>query len=167
MRHLALPVVLACTITACGDQSNPAEPISEFTPGGMSAAQGRPTEISGEFADPGVCEFPLRIEFSGKAKEIVLGAGRTIFTSPRLFTTITNLENQNQETFSITGAFHQTELANGNVVTVVTGRNLLFDPFAGFVLAIGRFSYAFDAEGFLIQPLEGIGRLIDICELLA
>jgi hypothetical protein len=53
------------------------------------------------------------------------------------------------------------------VVTVVTGRNLLFDPFAGFVLAIGRFSYAFDAEGILIQPLEGIGRLIDICELLA
>jgi hypothetical protein len=60
---------------------------------------------------------------------------------------------------------HQTELANGTVVTVVTGRNLLFDPFAGFVLAIGRFNYAFDAEGILIQPLEGIGRLIDICEL--
>jgi hypothetical protein len=66
-----------------------------------------------------------------------------------------------------TGAFHQTVLSNGTVVTVVTGRNLLFDPIAGLVLAIGTFSYAFDVEDELIHPLEGTGRQIDICELMA
>ncbi len=82
-------------------------------------------------------------------------------------TTLTNLDNpENQETLNITGAFHQTTLENGDVVTVATGRNLLGDPEAGFVLAIGDFSFVFDKEGNLIQPLSGEGQLIDICALL-
>jgi hypothetical protein len=51
-------------------------------------------------------------------------------------------------------------------VTVVTGRNLLGDPEAGFVLAIGNFSFVFDAGGNLIQPLAGKGTLTNICELI-
>jgi hypothetical protein len=51
-------------------------------------------------------------------------------------------------------------------VTVVTGRNVLFDPEAGFVLAIGTFSFAFDPAGNLVQPLSGRGRTIDICKLI-
>ena len=51
-------------------------------------------------------------------------------------------------------------------VTESTGRSLLFDPQAGFVLAIGNFSYVFDAGGNLIQPLEGLGQLIDACAMI-
>ena len=114
----------------------------------------------------GRCDFPVRLEMSGKGKEIDLPGDRFIFTSPGLTATLTNLENGNQETFGITGAFHQTTLENGDVVTVATGRNLLGDPEAGFVLAIGRFSYVFDDEDNLVQPLSGEGQLIDVCGLV-
>jgi hypothetical protein len=116
----------------------------------------------------GRCDFPIRFELSGKGQTLVLPDGRFIFTSPGLTATLTNLDNrENQETLSITGAFHQTTLENGDVVTVATGRNLLGDPEAGFVLAIGNFSYVFDKKGNLVQPLSGEGQLIDVCGLLA
>jgi hypothetical protein len=69
-------------------------------------------------------------------------------------------------TLNITGVFHQTTLENGDVQTVSTGRSILGDPEAGFVLAIGNFSFVFNEKGKLVQPLSGEGRLIDICELL-
>jgi hypothetical protein len=62
---------------------------------------------------------------------------------------------------------HQTTLENGDVVTVSTGRSILGDPEAGFVVAIGNFSFVFDKKGNLVQPLEGEGQLIDVCEALA
>jgi hypothetical protein len=37
---------------------------------------------------------------------------------------------------------------------------------AGFVLAIGHFSFVFDSNGNLIQPLTGQGQLIDVCGLI-
>lgn len=50
---------------------------------------------------------------------------------------------------------------------MVTGRNLLTDPFAGVVLAIGNFSYAFDADGNLTQPLKMQGgTLTNLCASL-
>ena len=50
---------------------------------------------------------------------------------------------------------------------VVTGRNLLSDPFAGVVLAIGNFSFAFDVNGNLTQPLKMQGgTLTDLCALV-
>jgi hypothetical protein len=70
-------------------------------------------------------------------------------------------------TLNITGAFHKTTEQNGSVVTVVTGRNLLFDPQAGFVLAIGKFSFVFDVAENLIQPLDGQGQLRDVCAMIA
>ena len=79
---------------------------------------------------------------------------------------MTNLDTLKQVTLNVTGAFHQTTNENGDVVTVVTGRNFLTDPFAGVVLAIGNFSFAFDAGGNLIQPLAGRGTLTDICGLI-
>jgi len=114
----------------------------------------------------GYCDDPIRLEYSGKAKTLQLPGDRFIFTAPDLTATLTNLDSGEQETVVITGAFHQTTLENGDVVTEATGRNLLGDPEAGFVIAVGDFTYAFDAEGNLIQPLEGEGQLIDVCELL-
>jgi hypothetical protein len=32
---------------------------------------------------------------------------------------------------------------------------------------MGTFSIVFDAEGNLIQPLQGSGQLIDVCSLLS
>ena len=159
--------VLLCALTACSDHPTSTEPVSAATPIATAAAQ-RPTEVDQTFTvgEGELCAFPIHFALSGKAKTIELPAERTIFTSPGVSATLTNLDNDNQETFGITGAFHETILANGDVETVVTGRNLLFDPFAGLVLAIGRFSFVFDAEGNLIQPLQGTGRLIDLCALL-
>jgi hypothetical protein len=135
---------------------------------------GKPTPVDEEPIDLdsgavfGNCDFPVRLEYSGKAKTLQLPGERFIFTSPGLTATLTNLEEPGkQETVVITGAFHRTTLENGDVVTQATGRNLLGDPEAGFVIAVGNFSYVFDAEGNLVQSLEGEGQLIDVCELLS
>ncbi len=114
----------------------------------------------------GNCDFPIQFELSGKGQTLALPGDRFIFTSPGLTATLTNLDNGNQETFNITGAFHQSTLENGDVVTVSTGRSILGDPEAGFVVAIGNFSYVFDKKGKLVQPLSGEGQLIDVCEAL-
>ena len=158
---------LACAVTACSDRPSPAEPVGAAPV--RATAQLRPTEVDPTpFEIPaGVfCEFAFRVEPDGKAKAIELPGERMIFLSPGLTWTITNLDNLNQETFRIPGAFHVDTLENGAVETVATGRNILGDPVAGLVLAMGRFSFVFDAGGNLIQPLQGTGRLLDICELL-
>jgi hypothetical protein len=114
------------------------------------------------------CAFGVEIVPSGKTKTIELPGDRLILTSPGLDATLTNLDDPSKQvTLNITGAAHQTIEGDGSVVTVVTGRNLQLDPQAGFVLAIGHFSFVFDAGGNLIQPLAGKGRLIDACVLIA
>ena len=164
---LALSVILALTMAAPTVLAQ-----EEGPPNG-----GAPDVVSGtvppEFF-PGTCAFPLHLEVNGKAKLLELpdggGVGLTsIATSPGLDVTITNVETpENQATFNITGAFHNSADTpeTGLVTTRVTGRNLLSDPVAGTVIAIGNFSFVFDAEGNLVQPLEGKGRLIDVCALL-
>ena len=113
------------------------------------------------------CVFDVEISLTGKAKTIDLPGDRFIFTSPGFDVTLTNLDDPSQQvTLNVTGAFHETTEADGSVMTVSTGRSLLGDPEAGFVLAIGDFRYVFDAEDNLIQPLMGKGKLIDVCGLL-
>jgi hypothetical protein len=147
-----------------------AAPMVSAQPQGQG---GKPQDVDEEPIDLdsgavfGNCDFPVRLEYSGKAKTLQLPGERFIFTSPELTATLTNLKTEEQETVVITGAFHQTTLENGDVVTQATGRNLLGDPEAGFVIAVGNFSYVFDAEGNLVQPLTGEGQLIDVCELLS
>ena len=141
--------------------------------GGQYAfAGGSPPEPTGFSVDlpanvfgPGVCAFPINVSVSGEAAVIDLPGNRTIITAPKQRAVITNLdETANTVAFGITGVFHQSTDQNGNAVTVVTGRNLLGDPEAGFVVAIGIFSFIFDSNGNLVQPLTGTGRLIDVCE---
>jgi len=132
-----------------------------------------PTSISSSDVFPagaifGECAFPIRVELTGKAGTITLPGGRFIFTSPGLDATLTNLTDPTKSvTLNITGAFHQSTDVNGDTVTVVTGRNLLGDPDAGFVLAIGSFSFKFDAVGNLVQPLAGTGQLTKLCPLIS
>jgi hypothetical protein len=114
-----------------------------------------------------VCNFGVEISLTGKTKTIMLPGGRSITTSPGVHATLTNLDDPAKTvSLNITGAFHVTTEPNGDVVTVSTGRSLLLDPQAGFVLAIGKFSFVFDADGNLIQPLEGKGRLLDVCAMI-
>jgi len=135
-----------------------------------------PEDVEGTFivepGDPGgSCAFRLQLDLSGKGKEITQPDGSLIITSPGLDVTATNLQNGEQARFSITGTFFETtNPENGDVTTVITGRNLLFDPDAGIVLLSGNFSFVFDAEGNLIQSFEdtdGKGQVIDVCALLA
>jgi hypothetical protein len=143
--------------------------LSAALPTAATPAHGPPEPVSLVIDLPAgaACAFPVRIEAHGKTKTIALPGGRTIVTSPGLEATVTNLASPNNRvTLNVTGAFHQRILDNGNVETVSTGRSLLVDPEAGFVLARGRFSFVFDAGGTLVQPLTGKGKLTDVCELL-
>jgi hypothetical protein len=127
-----------------------------------------PDAVAEAFA--GACgDFPVLVELDGKIKTIELPNGTTLYTGPGLNATITNLETGTSETFSITGQFRVLPLdEEGIQVTEATGRNLLTDPEAGFVIASGNFSFAFNPEtGELVQPLSGEGQLIDVCEALA
>jgi hypothetical protein len=165
---LAGALALECALTACGDRPSPVEPVSMAPPIAVAAAQGRPTDVDETPFTVEFCAFPILVELSGKAKTIALPGGRTILTSPGLTVTLTNLDNENQEKLGITDALHQRTLENGDVETVATGRSALFAPIVpGLVLVVGRFSFVLDEEGNLVQPLEGTGRQIDICELLA
>ena len=156
---LALSIILALTMAA------PTVLAQENGGAPEDVSVTIPPDVIAQF--PGACSFPMQFELSGKGKTIELPDGRRIITSPGLHVTITNLDNGEQATFNITGTFHETtNLETGEVTTRVTGRNLLLDPEAGTVIAIGNFSFVFDAEGNLVQPLEGKGRLIDVCALL-
>lgn len=164
----SLASVLVAVSTACGDRPSPAEPIIVAQPKTTAAAQERPTDVDETPFTVDFCGFPIEVVLSGKAKTIDLPNGSTIMTAPGLTVTLTNSANGNQQTLNITGALHQKTLENGNVEIVSTGRSALFAPAVpGLVLVIGRFSYVVDAEGNLVQPLQGTGQLIDLCELLS
>jgi len=133
-----------------------------------------PVDVTGAFDiaansfGSGVCAFDIRISFSGKAGTIQFPGGRTIITSPKLSATVTNLSDPTKNvTLSITGAFHQS-VQNGQLIRVLTGRNLVFNPLDGIVLTIGTFTSVFnDPNGNPILPLNGKGQIIDICNLIA
>ena len=157
---MAVSVILALTMAA--------PMVLAQGQGGAPVDAGFTTDINpGDY--PGTCDFPVHLEVSGKGKTIELpGKKGFILTSPGLNATLTNLDNpENQETYNITGSVRPRTLENGDVETVITGRNLAIDPEAGFVVAVGNFSFVFDAEGNLVQPLTGEGQLIDVCEALS
>lgn len=113
------------------------------------------------------CPFPVQVQTSGKGGTIALPGGGFIFTSPGLDATLTNLNSGSSVTVNITGTFHQTTDTTGATTTIVTGRNLLGDPDAGFVVAIGSFSFKFAADGItLLQALSGTGQQIHVCPLI-
>lgn len=156
-------LVVAAPVVAAQPNGGAPQDIDEFL---AELGQENPVTL-----DPGAvfgnCDFPIRFEQNGKAKTLELPGGRFVVAFPGLAATLTNLQTGDQVRLNITGASHQSTLDNGDVVTVVTGRNLLGDPEAGFVLAKGRFSFVFDKDGNLVQPLAGKGTLTDICGLLS
>ena len=83
-------------------------------------------------------EDDFQLTLTGKTKEFDLPGDRTVILSPGLKVTATNLDTGESATVSAAGSFHEEELPDGTVVTVATGRNVLFDPIEGLVLATGR-----------------------------
>lgn len=123
--------------------------------------------IDANSVKPGECAFDVGLDVKGKAKTITLPDNRFIYTSPGLNAEVTNLSDPTKTvSLSLTGAFHTTINSNGDTLYIVTGRNFLTDPEAGVVLAIGTFRFAFNADGTLIEPLNGQGQLINICDLI-
>ena len=132
-------------------------------------SQGPPTDVNDTLIIDGICSFPVLVELHGKAKTITPGQNRLILISPGVTASFTNLDNPaHHQTLGITGAFHLTIMENGDVGFVVTGRNLLVgvDANEGFLITIGRFGFVLDADGNVVQPLSGPGRVIDVCTLL-
>ena len=131
------------------------------------AAPPQPVDQKFDVPAGAACTFPVELVVTGKTKTIDLPGGSTIITAPGQDATITNQDSGRSVRLNITGAFHVTTEPNGDVVTVASGRNVLLDPIAGFVLTEGNFTFAFDAGGNLIAPLSGTGRVTDICALIA
>ena len=171
--HMLHATLLVCAAVGCSERPLPVGPAAI----GAAALNrgGAPMPVDpAPFIDPPtseICGFPVQLAFGGKSKVIDLPGGRTLVTSPGFTGTVTNLATGRAETLTITGAFHITTGPDGTQEFVVTGRNLLaFDAAAGgpfFVLAVGRFTFTVNAAGDLVQPLQGNGRLTDVCGLLS
>ena len=130
------------------------------------AAAAPPDPVSGSFEVPGICPFTVLLEIEGKGKTIERPDGSFILTSPGLVATLTNTSTEASVTWSITGSFHQSTLPNGDTFTKMTGRNLVTDPVAGFALIAGDFSFVAAPDGSIVTPLNGNGRIVDVCEVL-
>jgi hypothetical protein len=173
-RFLFLPsgALLSALVFGCADQ--PTTPGALPEPGSIAAARasagGRPIDAAFTFdlAAGEFCDFAIHGEASEKEKTIELPGDRTLLIFPGAVYTYTNLSNGNQETLRIPGSFHITNLENGDVEFVITGRNVFGQPFEPrfLVLAIGTFTQVFGSQG-VVQPLQGSGQLIDLCELLS
>src|SRR5829696_1949203 len=145
------------------------EPPEDVIVEGVVSAQD-PNADPRTFASLG-CDFDVGVVITGKSKTIELPDGGTITTSPAQNVTVTNLETDEQVTFNITGVrFDSPPDDNGIVYSVITGRNLAFDP-AGTFLNIGRFTFAIDTDAGeefpIVEPQQGKGQAIDVCALLS
>jgi hypothetical protein len=118
----------------------------------------------------GLCTDPITLELSSAGnggKTLDLPGDRFITTSPGLVVTLTNETTPRQSvTRSITGTVEQTTDAEGNIVFVSRGRSLNWDPVAGLVFVTGRWTWIFDEDGNLVQPLSGSGQSTDACALI-
>ena len=140
----------------------------------VSTARAPPVPVS---SDPFVtdrCGFDVRITLSGKAGAIQLPGGDTIVTSPGLFATLSWVDDpQKQVTFNATGPYRVVVHPSGDQEYVLMGHNLVIhvralgDPISGISLVIGRFTFVVDAMGQLVRELDGAGRRVDVCALLA
>ena len=119
-------------------------------------------------APTGSCSFPVLVEANGKTKAIDLPSGGQIVIAPNTTVTATNTISEKSVTYSINGAFHNDAPdAEGKVVTKATGRNFLTDPEAGVVVTSGNFSFTTNPDGSNAVPLNGKGKITNVCAALA
>jgi hypothetical protein len=133
------------------------------------AAPPEPADFSGVFE--GVCEFPVLVEATGKAKVIEHG-DRVLTVGPGQKATLTNTETGESVHYNIAGAFHDAIQPDGSIISKGTGRNLLFTQELGMFLTVGNVQYTVTEdltapEGFAITINSVQGKIIDVCEVLA
>jgi hypothetical protein len=167
---LALAMVVPTVLAQPPEREpNPNAPVDVLVDAVVPAQD--PNADPRTFASLG-CDFDVGVVVTGKSKTIELPDGGRITTAPAQNVTVTNLETGEQVTFNVTGVtFSSAPDENGIVYSVITGRNLAFDP-AGTFLNIGRFTFAIDTvlEGDdlpIVEPQQGKGQAIDVCALLS
>jgi hypothetical protein len=114
-------------------------------------------------------KFLLHCYSEAKASQINLPSGAFILTAPAQAVTLTNVEEPtHQVTLSITGTITRTMLPNGQLESIMNGRNIFFDddPDVGFLLLIGHWRAITDASNTILEDLEGTGQRIELCPLL-
>jgi hypothetical protein len=161
-----LALSLAPVVQAQGNGGAPAEGVIAE---GVLPAQD-PDAPDTDLASLG-CDFDLGYVVTGKTKTITRPDGGAITTAPGQNVTLTNLESGEEVTYNVTGVtFASAPDQNDIVYYVITGRNVGFDP-AGTFLNIGRFTFAIDTTTGelhpIVEPQEGTGQAIDICEILS
>ena len=115
------------------------------------------------------CSFPVSLHITGKSKTISLPGNRAVITTaPGQYITVTNLNDPSKQVvLNATGVFTNLNQPDGGFVGIGTGRNVATDPGFGLTLVVGRFSFAFNGAGVLIQglTLQG-GQTIWVCGLI-
>jgi hypothetical protein len=133
-------------------------------------AQSPPVPVEGTltFSAGEICPFAVEIDFEGKAATLQLPNGTLIATidiSPTLTATVTNLDTGERVDLKIPGPTQT--LATGERVFVgpaLVIRSPVFgDDTTGLVYVAGRYTFLPGR----VPPFSGVGRLTDICALLA
>ena len=161
--------MLGCALAACSDRPSIVEPRASV-PALQNGGAPEPVE-PGQFEDPiasEICGFQFLVDPTGKLKTLELPGGRTILISPAASGTFTNGNTGTTVTLNLTGPIQFNPLPDGGTEVLFLGHNIVGNPEAGFlVLLIGRFDFTSDAEGGIVQDLEGNGQRIDLCALLS
>lgn len=170
-RRNAVPAVLVWALAACSDQLPPVAPAID---GAVALRRGgAPTPVAPPAPDldevtSAICGFPLVHQVSGREKYLEFPNGRTIGVFPGNKVTWTNGNTGRTVTRSTTGALHITPLPDGNTQIVLTGHTPVYDDVEGYYEYLsGRFTVVIGPDGSIVQPLDGNGRRVDVCALLA
>jgi hypothetical protein len=166
--------VLAGLLAACSENTSPLAPEAAGSP--LLSQGGAPSPIAegpivDEFASA-ICGFTVLTEFAGKVKVLEFPNGKAIIIFPGYTQTWTNENTARSVTRSLTGSFHINPLPNGETEIVFTGNNAIgrldVEGSEDFlVFTSGRFTEVVAPDGSLVQALEGNGRRVDVCPLLA
>ena len=164
MRRLMTLICCALTFTACTNSEAPVAPTLAV-PKALANQGGAPEPLDVEF-ELDVCGFPIDARIFGKEKFIAHPNGRLLIAAPSEAVTLTNVETGKTTTLGITGMIQVTFLENGDAVLDLSGRSL-FERADGLFLTVGNWSATIDLSGNEAVPLNGTGRLIDVCALLS
>lgn len=167
--HLARPIVLL----VAGLLGFPSMPAA-------SAAPPDPVSGSQTFEAGSLCDFAVRLDFTGKAKTIGPEPGTHKVISPGFKVTTTALDSKNQAigdpvTYTATGTvfFTLTKRSVGPAYYEVkaTGRNLLFVPgpngSTDLIFVTGNVNYAVELDKATeVRRFSGEARQVNICDPL-
>ena len=136
----------------------------------VTSAAAAPPEPAFPDGEVGVCGYPMRLDFTGKAKFIEHG-GRAIPVAPGQKVTVTNLETDESVPYTIPGPVLDQFRPGGSKISGAVGRNLMFTSELGMLLTLRnvRSTVREDPtapEGFAITVNSRKGRVTDVCAVL-